>query len=173
MLIRSSGSPRADGVVLWTRLLIDEADRKRALVGDAGANEAVVVHWELFADEALRQLIRHGEVLTDATRGHSVHVPLRDLPAGRAFWYRFRCGDATSAVGRTRTAPAPDSAVQRLRLALASCQHFEQGQYVAHRDIAEQSLDFVLFVGDYIYESSNPRFLVRRHEGGEPITLDD
>lgn len=171
----ASGSPRADGVVLWTRLLIDEADR-RAGANSGAANGSVTdpmtVRWELFADDAMRQVVRQGQVVTDATRGHSVHVPLRDLPAGRDFWYRFTCGDATSAVGRTRTAPAADAPVQRLRLALASCQHFEQGQYIAHRDMAEQSLDFVLFVGDYIYESSNPRFLVRQHEGPEPMTLE-
>ena len=168
----ASGSPRADGVVLWTRLLIDEADRQADPAAAQGSRDPVSVQWALFADESLRQLVRQGEVVTDATRGHSVHVPLRDLPAGREFWYRFTCGDAVSAVGRTRTAPAADTPVQRLRMALASCQHYEQGQYIAHRDIAEQSLDFVLFVGDYIYESSNPRFLIRQHDGPEPKTLE-
>ena len=117
----ASGSPRADGVVLWTRLLIDEADRRMgANSGAANGSVAdpVTVRWELFADDAMRQLVRQGQVVTDATRGHSVHVPLRDLPAGRDYWYRFTCGDATSAVGRTRTAPAADAPVQRLGLAL-------------------------------------------------------
>lgn len=162
----ASGSPRADGVVLWTRLLFDEADRT------SSATEPVTVQWELFADEALRQPVRQGEVVTDASRGHSVHVPLRDLLPGRDYWYRFNCGDAQSPVGRTRTAPAADAPVQRLRLALASCQHYEQGQYIAHRDIASQSLDLVLFVGDYIYESSNARYAIRQHQGPEPMTLE-
>ena len=106
----ASGSPRADGVVLWTRLLIDEADRQST------ASEPVLVRWELFADEALQRLVRQGEATTDATRGHSVHVPLQGLEPGREYWYRFSCGDALSRVGRTRTAPAPDAPVQRLRL---------------------------------------------------------
>ena len=168
----ASGSPRADGVVLWTRLLVDEADRQAGGAGSAESHEPLSVRWELFADESLRQRVRQGEVVTDATRGHSVHVPLRGLSADTEYWYRFTCGDAASRVGRTRTAPAADAPVQRLRLALASCQHFEQGQYIAHRDIAEQTLDVVLFVGDYIYESSNPRFLIRRHDGPEPMTLE-
>ena len=161
----ASGSPGADGVVLWTRLIIDEADRRAAAGSGAAAGsmtepvtEPVTVRWELFADDALRQRVRQGQVVTDATLGHSVHVPLRDLSAGRDYWYRFTCGDATSAVGRTRTAPAADAPVQRLRLALASCQHFEQGQYIAHRDMAEQSLDLVLFVGDYNHEISCPLY---------------
>ena len=161
----ASGSPRADGVVLWTRLLIDESDRQ------SPASEPVLVRWELFADEALHRLVRQGEVATDATRGHSVHVPLQGLEPGREYWYRFSSGDALSRVGRTRTAPAPNASIQRLRLALASCQHYEQGQYIAHRDMASQSLDLVLFVGDYIYESSNPRYAIRQHNGPEPMTL--
>jgi alkaline phosphatase D len=106
----ASGSPRADGVVLWTRLIIDDPDRQAATALGNQATEPVTVRWELFADESLRQLVRQGEAITDASRAHSVHVPLRDLPAGRDYWYRFTCGDATSAVGHTRTAPAVDGA---------------------------------------------------------------
>jgi alkaline phosphatase D len=61
--------------------------------------------------------------------------------------------------------------VRRLRLALASCQHYEQGAFAAQRDIASRELDAVLFVGDYIYESSNPRLRIRAHEGPPPMTL--
>ena len=73
-------------------------------------------------------------------------------------------------------APAPrlrrTPTVSRLRIALASCQHYEQGAFVAHRDIASRDLDLVLFVGDYIYESTNPRYRLRPHEGPVPTTLD-
>jgi alkaline phosphatase D len=103
----------------------------------------------------------------------SVHIEAKGLQPGRTYWYRFLCGSATSAVGRTRTTPAVQDKVQSLRLALASCQHFEQGFFAAHRDIAQQDLDLVLFVGDYIYESSNPRYMLRQHLGGVPQTLDE
>ena len=162
----ASGQPQLDGVVLWTRLRIapvDEAQRGRA--------QSVVC--EVFADEALRQPVRRWLVQTDASRAHSVHVLANGLQPGRHYWYRFVCGNATSAVGRTRTCPALNEAVPRLRIALASCQHFEQGYFAAHRDMAERDLDLVVFVGDYIYESSNPRFIVRKHEGGVPVLLDE
>ena len=161
----ASGQPRADSVVLWTRLLVQEADA----VFNA---QALAVQCEVFADEALRQRVGQWSVMTDTQRGMSVHVEAKGLLPARHYWYRFSCGSATSPVGRTRTTPGAQDKAAQLRLALASCQHFEQGFFTAHRDIAQQDLDLVLFVGDYIYESSNPRYLVRAHQGGEPQTLD-
>jgi alkaline phosphatase D len=98
-------------------------------------------------------------------------VEVTGLMAGAQYFYRFIAGDSASPIGRTRTAPAPDADVPRLRLALASCQHYEQGAYAAHREIAARDLDAVLFVGDYIYESSNARYRLRPHEGPVPRTL--
>ena len=68
--------------------------------------------------------------------------------------------------------PGALSSGQRRRLALASCQHYEQGHYAVHREIAARDLDFVLFVGDYIYETSHPDHMVRAHEGPTPTRLD-
>jgi len=161
----ASGQPQPDSVVLWTRLLFAD--------GDAALQaRPQTVLCEVFADEALRQPLRQWQVETDARRGHSVHVLATGLQPGRPYWYRFACGSAQSTVGRTRTSPAPDARVQLLRIGQASCQHFEQGYYVAHREMAQRELDFVLFLGDYIYESSNPRYRVRTHLGGEPKTLE-
>ncbi len=161
----ASGSPRHDSVVIWTRLLINDADRQ------AGDGDAVAGRFEVYADESLRRLVTRGEWRTDASRGHSVHVTLTGLLPARSYWYRFVCGDAVSTVGRTQTAPTPDADVGRFRLALASCQHYEHGTYVAHRDLSQQDIDLVVFVGDYIYESSNPRNRVRAHRGPEPKNL--
>ena len=162
----ASGQPRADSVVLWTRLLIAPADA-------AQQAQAQTVVCEVFADEALRQPVRQWQVETDARRGHSVHVIASGLQPSTFYWYRFVCGSAVSPVGRTRTSPAMDARVSLLRMAHASCQHFEQGWYVAHREMAQRELDFVLFLGDYIYESSNPKYRLRAHLGGVPQTLDE
>ena len=163
----ASGIPRSESVVLWTRL----APRPHAPLG--GLPDApIAVQWELALDERFARVRRSGSLLALPEHAHSIHVQVDGLPSAEVFFYRFRVGDSVSPVGRTRTAPAPDSAPQRLRLALASCQHFEQGAFAAHRDIAEHDIDAVLFVGDYIYESSNPRYRLRAHEGPVPKTLD-
>ena len=62
-----------------------------------------------------------------------------------------------------------------LRLATASCQHWETGFYAAHRDLAEWAPDLVVFLGDFIYEGAG-RPIARRtasaaHDGAEPTDL--
>lgn len=163
----ASGMPRPDSVVLWTRL----APRPHEPGGGLPALP-LPVRWELAEDEHFSAGVRRGEFIARPAQAHSVHVEVNGLASGRTWHYRFVAGDAVSPVGRTRTAPAEDAPVAGLRIALASCQHYEQGWYAVHREIAARELDLVLFVGDYIYESSNPRFRLRAHEGPVPRTLD-
>ncbi len=165
----ASGQPRPDSVVLWTRLAPDwQAE------SGWNADASCAVRYEIYHDEALRRPVRDGEAMAWPSRGHAVHVRAEGLAPGRTYWYRFICGNAVSATGRTRTAPAADAEVARLRIALASCQHWEQGFFAAQREIARRDVDFVLFVGDYIYEGSNPAYTAqtgRAHGSGTPHTL--
>ncbi len=161
----ASGSPRPDGIVLWTRLAPD------LLTGGGMRQANVAVGWELAADEGFRSISRAGKTTATAALAHSVHVELSGLEPGRWYWYRFTAGNAVSPIGRTRTAPARDSAVDRLRFAFASCQHYQQGYFAAHRHMAAEDPDLILFLGDYIYESSGGRNPVRLHATPEPLTL--
>ena len=162
----ASGAPLPDGVVLWTRLAPDP------LNGGGLPPMAIEVRWEVARDEGFRDIVRHGTALAGPQHAHSVHVEVAGLQPARWYWYRFMAGDAVSATGRTRTAPAAGAAVDRLRLAFASCQQYEQGFYAAHRHMAAEDLDLVIFLGDYIYESSWGSRHVRKHEGPEPATLE-
>jgi alkaline phosphatase D len=162
----ASGMPRPDSVVLWTRL----APQPHA-PGGGLPDRPLSLRWELADDEAFTRRVRTGTLAVHPEHAHSAHVQVEGLPPGAQFFYRFMTADAISPIGRTRTAPAADADVASLRFALASCQHYEQGAFVAHREIAARDLDFVLFVGDYIYEGSNRRYQVRAHEGPAPITL--
>ena len=102
-----------------------------------------------------------------------MHVEVDGLEPDRWYFYRFMAGDAQSAVGRTRTFPAPDAEAARLRIAYASCQRWEHGYFSAYRHMREENLDAVLFLGDYIYEYPNARNAVRVPTGGWVLTLDD
>jgi alkaline phosphatase D len=162
----ASGQPRPDSVVLWTRLAPVEDETAARM-----AKATCTVRYEICSDAAMRRPVARGEVVTDASRGFSVHVDARGLQPQRDYWYRFTCGNAVSPVGHTRTAPAADADVRRLRFALASCQHYEQGYFKSHGEIAGRDLDFVLFVGDYIYEGSSPNYEIRQHGTRTPHTL--
>jgi alkaline phosphatase D len=59
-----------------------------------------------------------------------------------------------------------------MRLAVASCQNFEQGLYTALDHLAKDEPDLVLFLGDYIYEYAGKEKQVRRHIGPECTTVD-
>jgi alkaline phosphatase D len=163
----ASGMPRPHSVVLWTRLAPEPYEK-----GGGLPELPVPVRWELADDEHFGRIVQRGEIAAHPEHAHSVHAEVTHLEHGRSYFYRFISGDAVSPIGRTRTAPPEDAPVQRLRLALASCQHYEQGHYAAHREIAARDVDFVLFVGDYVYESTNPDYIVRPHEGRPPTRLE-
>ena len=160
----ASGYPAADGVALWTRLAPSPLD------GGGMAPEAVRVAWEVAEDEAFRRIVRKGSELAVPQNAHAVHAEVDGLLPAREYFYRFMAGNEVSAVGRTRTAPEAGKG-DRLRLALGSCQQYEQGYFVAHRHLAAEGADLVVFVGDYIYESSWGREHVRKHHQPEPKTL--
>ena len=148
----ASGHPRADGMVLWTRLTGPDLP------------ERVPVQWEIARDEGFREIVARGEEMAEAAWAHSVHAEPAGLAANRWYWYRFRALGQQSPVGRTRSAPTPDSATT-LNFAIASCQRFDTGHYAAWRHMAAEELDLVMFLGDYIYEYPSGKNSVRPLEG--------
>ncbi len=163
----TSGDPSPDGIVLWTRLAIDP------LNGGGMPRQPIEVHWQIAADDRLTRIVKAGRVIASPEWGHSVHVEVSGLEPHRWYWYRFRVGNELSAVGRTRTFPRAQSPVDRLRFAIVSCQQYEQGFYTAYEHLAEEDMDLVMHLGDYIYEDAGVENRVRRHVGSELMTIDD
>jgi alkaline phosphatase D len=163
----ASGDPTPDGAVIWTRLAPSPLDP------DGGMPQVPVeVSFEVAADDRFRQIVRAGKVMAQPDAAHSVHVELMGLDPGGQFFYRFQSGAATSPIGRFATAPAFTAELDRMRIAWASCQHYEQGFFTPYQDLVAQNPDLVIHTGDYIYESSwGPQ--VRRHAVAEPYTLPD
>ncbi|HTH80158.1 MAG TPA: alkaline phosphatase D family protein [Ramlibacter sp.] len=157
----ASGSPLADSVVLWTRL-----------VGDLPAS-AITVQWEVADDDRFTRVVQRGQQQAMPELAHSVHAEVSGLAPDRWYFYRFMVGDATSATGRTRTMPAPGASPSRLRLSYASCQRWDHGYFNSYRHMLKEDLDFVFFLGDYIYEYANSANSVRVPTRGTVLTLDD
>ncbi len=164
----ASGDPNHDGFVLWTRLAPHPLEQ-----GGGMPTEFVPVRWEIAGDDAMRSIVRTGETLATPQLGHSVHVEVNGLEPDRWYWYRFMSGDAVSPVGRTRTMPKRDAQPDQLRFAFASCQNYETGLYTAYEHMAQDELDLVFHLGDYIYEAAPKEGRLRKHLGPKLKTLDD
>jgi alkaline phosphatase D len=151
----ASGDPRPGSIVLWVRL--EDAERPKAdaqlqlrFARDEGLTDVV----PLTAD-ALALEVR-------AEDDHCVTVRVSGLDPATTYYYRFyyptQDGLAVTKVGRTRTAPALDAEAEP-KFAVICCQDFSGKYFHVARHVAEQELDFVLHLGDYVYESvDDPTF---------------
>lgn len=162
----ASGDPLPDSIVLWTRLA------PNPLNGGGLPPLDVPIRWQMATDEKMRKVVARGTVLATPELAHSVRVVVSGLEPGRWYWYQFQAGSEISPMGRTRTAPAMGSHINRLVFAFASCQDYEQGYYTAYRHMAEEDLDVVFHLGDYIYEGPPQDGRPRRHVGPEPVDLE-
>ena len=167
----ASGDPAPDGVVLWTRLAPDPLNG-----GGLPPDESYQVHWRIASDSNMLQVVQQGTAAAVPEWGHSVHVEVSGLEPGRWYWYQFRAGSEESPRGRTRTAEGAGASLQKLRFAVASCQHYEHGYFTAYRHMASEDLELVVHLGDYIYEDAGredngEEGRTRRHFGGEIKSL--
>ncbi len=138
----ASGDPLPDGVLLWTRVTPDPEDGP------------VDVAWRVARDHELSDVVAEGTTTTDASTDYTVRVDPRGLEPSTRYHYAFEALGARSPVGRTQT--APEGACDHLRIAVVSCAKYTAGYFNVYARLAErEDLDFVLHVGDYIYEYGN------------------
>jgi alkaline phosphatase D len=164
----ASGCPQTSSIVLWTRLSTPSASAKQI------PNVAVEVQWQLAEDDSFTRIVASGIAHALPELGHSIHVEPRHLKPHRRYWYRFRVGDAVSPIGSTMTAPLETAMPSKLRIVLASCQHWELGYFQAWKHAAAENPDVILFTGDYIYEygANMSAGRARQHNSPEVTTLE-
>ena len=145
----ASGDPLPNSVVLWTRLAVDPL----APDGSGGMpRRPIAVQWEIAEDERFRSVVKRGAVTATPDLGHSVHPEVWGLRPGREYFYRFKVGGHLSPVGRTKTAPSLDASVSAVSFAFASCSRWDAGYFTAYRHLAQEDVDLVVHLGDYLYE---------------------
>lgn len=165
----ASGDPDESSVILWTKLAPEPLQPN----GGMGP-QAVEVRWEVAQDKGFKKLISSGTAQATPQLGHTVHVEVPGLKPDHWYFYRFLAGDAVSPVGRTRTMPVASTMPKQLKFAFASCQNYEQGLYTAYEQMAQDDLDLVFHLGDYIYEYASGRNgKIRTHLGPEIESLGD
>ncbi|EDY43826.1 alkaline phosphatase D family protein [Streptomyces sp. SPB074] len=173
----ASGDPLPQSVLLWTRLA------PAPFAADGGMPRGrVTVRWELAHDARFTRVVKRGATTAHPEFGHTVHVEVPGLDTDRVYFYRFRAGTWISPVGRTRTAPAPNARPTAMTLAAVSCQAYHDGYFTAYRHLANEDVDLVFHLGDYLYEyavsavGGNRKYTDRRLPAvfnRETLTLED
>ncbi|HXU08323.1 MAG TPA: alkaline phosphatase D family protein, partial [Blastocatellia bacterium] len=146
----ASGDPDPHSVILWTRRPFAQ--------GDQATRQFLTV--EVAEDEAFRRVIAHAQAPVSSAADWTARVLIGGLKPARTYWYRFTDTEGNgSRVGRTITAPLPNDP-RTVNFAFVSCQDVNEGSLNAYRRMiyederapAAEQLDFVLHLGDFIYE---------------------
>lgn len=145
----ASGDPLTDRVILWTRLTPEEEGQVR-------------VSWEVSTAVDFSDVVANGSGVTSADVDYTVKVDVEGLQPGSMYYYRFSSGDNVSVSGRTRT--LPEGAVTAASFAVVSCSNYPAGYFHVYREIADQDVDAVLHLGDYLYEYSSEGYASDRAE---------
>ena len=134
----SSGFPSDKAITLWTRL--------------SGVDKTSGVRLEVAKDKGFNKVVKSEIVKAQARHDFTVHERVSGLKPGTEYFYRFETKEKESRVGRFRTLAGKGSN-QPLKIGYWSCQSYEAGFYNAQAGLAaEQDLDFIVMLGDYIYE---------------------
>ena len=155
----ASGDPLPESVVLWTRLAPDPLAK-----GGGLAEYRIPVHWRVATDPDMDRIVRTGTAPARPEDAHSIHVDVKGLEPATEYYYQFEAASERSPVGRTKTAPAAGTSPGTFEFAFVSCQNYPFGYYTPHRHLAEEELDLVVYLGDYIYEGGAGGPLGRGHE---------
>jgi alkaline phosphatase D len=149
-----SGGPTPTGAIVWTRLAPDAAARNGLLVCQVARDSR-------FDDVVTSKLVPDSRF--SPRHDHVVQVDLDGaLEPDRFYHYRFVYDGTATRTGRLRTLPAPDASPESLRVAVVSCQDYQNGYYGAYHHIANEEVDYVLHLGDFIYESANGQYTRNR-----------
>ncbi len=157
----ASGDPLQDRVIIWTRVTPPSNFDDLTITGT----------WRVCTDKELTHEVRKGSFTTSSNRDFTVKIDVDGLEAGTVYYYVFTAFDTNSLIGRTKTLPS--GSVDRFRMGITSCSHYQAGYFNAYGRLADQNdVDVVLHLGDYIYEygigsvgdSILPRLMEPSHE---------
>ncbi len=144
----ASGDPVPDSVLLWTR---------RPPVDDRPAHRLRV---DIARDPDFSVVVARARATISADADWTCRVLAAGLEPASVYWYRFTDEHGfSSRVGRTVTAPA-EHADETARFAFVSCQNLQMGACNAYRRMIyederrapDRQLQFVLHLGDFVYE---------------------
>lgn len=156
----ASGDPLTDSLILWTK------------VTPAQQVDAVQLLLEV-SDSPDFGKVQHQQLcLARKEANYCCKVDLTGLQPGRSYYYRFSDSNTVSATGHGKTLPA--GSVSEVRFAVLSCSNYPAGYFHVYQQVAQQQLDAVLHLGDYIYEYEQGGYATERSvELGRALAADN
>lgn len=145
----ASGDPLQNRVIIWTKV-------------EAAANTpSVSLRWQVAADSLFQNIVQEGDVSAAQKSDYTAKVDVPDLQPGHRYYYRFISTDGKiSRTGKAQTLPG--DSVKQFKLAVVSCSSIWAGYFNAYSRIAERNdIDFVVHLGDYVYDYPDERQLNR------------
>ncbi|KAF6253147.1 PhoD-like phosphatase-domain-containing protein [Scenedesmus sp. NREL 46B-D3] len=144
----ASGDPRPDSVILWTRFTPQ----------DNSSSQQVQWHMSTAADFTPNQAQLQGTVDASPESDFTVKVDADGLEPGTRYFYYFTAGNFSSLLGTTMTAPA-NNAAATVRFAQMSCASWRWGFFNVYNMTSRvQDLNFIVFLGDWIYEYGEDQY---------------
>ncbi|GKT48207.1 alkaline phosphatase D [Colletotrichum spaethianum] len=172
----ASGDPYEDSVILWTRAA-PTADNDKSNVTVSGyvplydhsteeyvqkSDSPVCVDWKISTSKTLEPAVDSGTVYTSSDVDYTVKVEAKKLAPYTVYYYQFSICNSnnTSPIGRTKTIPTKDGKVDTpVKLAVYSCSNYPFGFFNAYGNpVRKDSVDYVIHLGDYIYEYGNGEY---------------
>lgn len=153
----ASGDPLPHQAIFWTR------------ISAPGLDEIPVI-LRVYTDYALTALVYEGVEYARSQQDFTVKFdPL--LPhANTTYYYQFESLHYVSPIGRTKTIPEAQAAVEHARFAVLSCSNYPQGYFNVYRQVAKRpDLDLVIHLGDYIYEYAQGEYADAQLTNERPV----
>jgi len=134
----ASGQPSHRAITLWSKL--------------SDVEQAGGVVLEVAKDSGFDRVVERRTVRTQRRSDHSIKTRIHGLDPHERYFYRFEAHGKSSEVGEFKTLPPPGSKAP-IKIGVYSCQDYVAGFYTGNAGLlAEDDLDLVVCLGDYIYE---------------------
>lgn len=128
------------GGIIWTRVEPDPTNKLSELP----------VIYQLSEDRSFTKIVAQNVVKAIKDSDYTVKVNVSGLSPGKKYFYRFLYKGFLSPVGEFKTT---SKNLDRVRFAFVSCDDYTNGFYSAYYHLANEDIDFVVHLGDYIYET--------------------
>ncbi len=139
----ASGDPLEDKVIIWTR------------VTPKNTLDKISVKWKISESSDFKNTLNEGVFVTNNERDYTVKVDVDKLSPGKTYYYKFEALGKESMIGKTKTISNSSSS---LKLAAISCSDYQRGFFNAYSSLADEEIDAVIHLGDYIYEYKSRDF---------------